>query len=134
LIFFDFLLDFLFHSGYIINIGAGASPEFRGRDTKMTNHPNRSRKAYLKFNHYGSETSVGFDNSWSAMVFESRADRDIYLERWKHKDRSLRPCTRAQALRYAEKYEDRLLLRFYEDDSKDFWLTAKPSHQTLWFI
>jgi hypothetical protein len=80
----------------------------------MTNHPNRAKHFYIRFNHFGSPISCGFLNSWSAMFFDSRADRDAYVARWEGKDQSIRICTRAEALKYAERLDGDLFLRGYE--------------------
>jgi hypothetical protein len=77
---------------------------------------------YIAFNHYGSDTSTGFINSWSAAAFYSRTARDEYIRQWGHRDMSIRKCTRRVALGYAERLDRELLLRTFDGD-----YSVKPS-------
>jgi hypothetical protein len=58
-------------------------------------------KYYALHNAYGDETTVGLDNTNAALAFTSRANRDAFLERWQNVNRSVRPISREEALRYA---------------------------------
>lgn len=73
-------------------------------------------KHYILFNYYGSETDVGFQNSWSAMAFDSRADRNDYVQRHRDRDMSIRACSRSDALKYAERLDGEIFLRHYEPE------------------
>jgi len=58
-------------------------------------------KYYALYNQYGSETSVGFDNTNQAMAFNSRAARDAFVELWQNANLSVRPISRDVALSHA---------------------------------
>jgi hypothetical protein len=40
-----------------------------------------SRKYYAADNSYGSETSIGFSNTWGVCAFSNKKDRDNYVSR-----------------------------------------------------
>jgi len=70
----------------------------------MTNHPNRKQTQFFaRTNHYGSETSIGFDNTFSALVFDSRAARDAYVEENSHRNLAIKPITKAEAVKLADR-------------------------------
>jgi hypothetical protein len=58
-----------------------------------------TRKAYALWNSYASETDVGFQNTWSACVFDDRSQRDEWLDQ--QRDMASRRCTRRDALKHA---------------------------------
>ena len=74
----------------------------------------RNPRAYILYNHYGNATSDGFANTWAAMMFDSRAERDDYVSRWQGKNISIRACTKKEAAKYAERNGNTLWLRDYD--------------------
>ncbi len=50
---------------------------------------------YCKQNHYGSETSCGFANTWFAIKFPNKAMRDDYCNRTNRLD--IKPITAKEA-------------------------------------
>jgi hypothetical protein len=73
-------------------------PEGRQMST-MTNH--QQKQFFARTNAYGSDTSAGFDNTFSAVVFESRAARDAYIAENSATNLAVKPLTKAQALKLA---------------------------------
>ena len=55
-------------------------------------------KAYALWNHYGTPTGTGFDNTWSAFSFDDRAQRDAWLVG--RVDMASRACTRKEASKH----------------------------------
>lgn len=73
----------------------------------MTNHPNRQQTQFFaRTNSHGSDTSVGFDNTFSAIVFDSRAARDAYVAENSEINLAVKPLTKAQALKLADRNGD----------------------------
>jgi hypothetical protein len=53
---------------------------------------------YAETNHYGNETSVGFANTWLVLAFESKAERDAFVESHENKNLSTAAITRKEAI------------------------------------
>ena len=59
---------------------------------------------YAQFNSHGSDTSVGFANTWQVASFATKAARDAWVEQ--HAGRQdVSPITRAHALKMAGGYQ-----------------------------
>ncbi len=63
----------------------------------------KPRHFYAIFNHYGSDTSSGFSNTWDALTFDSKTERNDYVKRWERRNKTLRACTCHEAAKYLER-------------------------------
>ncbi len=61
---------------------------------------------YAKYNLYGSDTSVGFADTWQVVSFDARAARDAWVAQRRDR-RDVEPVTRADALRIAGRAQRR---------------------------
>jgi len=59
-------------------------------------------KYYAATNRYGSETDIGFCNTWNVLAFDSRKSRDEYVDKFSQRNRSVRPITRKEIKIYIE--------------------------------
>lgn len=57
---------------------------------------------YAAFNQYGTESSVGFANTWRVVAFDSKNARDSWVEQRGRKDISARAIKRAEIGRYLD--------------------------------
>ena len=61
-----------------------------------------AQRSYITFNLYGSPTSRGFDDTWSAMAFDSKRQRAAYIADMGSSDRSIRPCSAKEARKHTQ--------------------------------
>jgi hypothetical protein len=61
---------------------------------------------YAKYNLYGSDTSVGFADTWQVVSFDARAARDAWVAQRRDR-RDVEAITRTEALRIAGRAQRR---------------------------
>jgi hypothetical protein len=59
-------------------------------------------KYYAAVNSYGSETNIGFCNTWNVLAFDSRKSRDEYVDKFSQRNRSVRAILRKEVKIYVE--------------------------------
>ena len=65
---------------------------------------------FARTNPYGSSTSVGFDNTFDALVFTTKAARDEYIEANQGANLAVIPISKKTALRFARRNGDKAYL------------------------
>ena len=55
---------------------------------------------YVSYNHYGYTTSVGFTNTWDVLAFICKHDRDVFINTYSAKNRSIQAICKKDIPKY----------------------------------